>query len=514
MRILRKMRNTTCGENAEPLAQTYVQNATQAAGHWLRYASPYVRTLATLLLLGMLVTLCLPTDVAQASTVTDTISISIGYFGWEEDDYVEKCTFHWQELDDLYGGALRTHEMVYSYYSGSRTYLVAARGFYLKDLLEYAGIDFGSIARIDFFTKDQTVGAYRTFTKASLFDMPRYYYPNMAANELTGELYPFNGGNVDDGAVRVESMLALEDYTEWDSVGTLFERLYDKTLFSASSRFHLFFGQLNPTEANTSSAAKYVYRLLITFSGTPVLSADETNIGLKVGSDFRTSIGVSAEDSLLDDYVRDNLVWSSSDENIIAVDQYGNLTVRGDGEAVISASFGESTMSVTVQSGDVLAGGQGILPAEPDDESQTESSDGAGENGDADGDANGNAEASDLDDTLGGAAEQDMANAEDTPTQQYVETLPGVFILSPTLTARDDYVQWASSALGRGHGDDDGEGALLIARRERMAEDAQQLVLLAKEEQDFILGVLLVLAAFFASGFGYGVVNFGHKMRP
>ena len=77
-----------------------------------------------------------------ADAVTDSISVCIGYFGWSEDEYVEKAKFSWQELDDWYGGALDTHEEYYSYCNGSgRTYLVFARGFYIRDLLDYAGVD-------------------------------------------------------------------------------------------------------------------------------------------------------------------------------------------------------------------------------------------------------------------------------------------------------------------------------------------------------------------------------------
>ena len=53
------------------------------------------------LLLLLCAALALP---ALADSVTDTISVCIGYFGWAEDEYVEKANFSWQELDDWYGG--------------------------------------------------------------------------------------------------------------------------------------------------------------------------------------------------------------------------------------------------------------------------------------------------------------------------------------------------------------------------------------------------------------------------
>jgi hypothetical protein len=298
---------------------------------------------------------------ALADSVTDSISVCIGYFGWAEDEYVEKAKFTWQELDDWYGGALDTHEEFYSYSNGSgRTYLVYARGFYIRDLLDYAGVDVNSIASIDFFTKDHSNGAYRSFTKYALLDQPRYYFPNLAADPETGELYAWDGG--DDlwvGAYQVEPMLALEDYTEWDTSGFDFESYIDESRFSTGNRFHLFFGQASPEEAATSSAAKYVYKILVTFSGTPVLSSEEDNLDLIVGSDHALHVTADAEDDALTDYVQANLQYASSDPSVVSVDQYGKLHVNAEGDAVITASFGESSVSVNVHVGSGGASGTG-----------------------------------------------------------------------------------------------------------------------------------------------------------
>ena len=464
-----------------------------------------------------------PATSAKAGSVTDTISIYIGYFGWDEDQFVEKSTFDWRELDDLFGGVLISHEHVYSYYSGSRTYLVAARGFYIRDLLEYAGIDFGSISRIDFFTKDQTIGAYRSFTKASLFDMPRYYFPNLAADINTGEVYPYYGEDIDDiydGAIRVEPMLALEDYTEWDSVGFLFEDLYDSTMFSASSRFHLFFGQLSPTEANTSSAAKYVYKLFITFSGTPVLSTDTTNIELKVGSDFRMTVNVSAEDSLLDAYVMENLVWSSDNESVVSVDSSGVLNVKAEGEAVITAAFGSSSVSVGVR---VSGNAEEIEPMDGEGGDSSEgSSDSAGSGSGAASSESSVAQPSatgDVIDSIGSTMQavpyrdEEADEYDDIPDLEYddisdLEYDRSVYVLSSGFVSREDFQAWTGSILSSGYAGNSSEGALLNARREGMGDDAEQLILLQKEKKDFMAGTGIVLGAFFATGFGYGVVRF------
>lgn len=146
-------------------------------------------------------------------------------------------------------------------------------------------------------------------------------------------------------------MLALEDYTEWDTSGFDFESYVDESLFSTGNRFHLFFGQASPEEAATSSAAKYVYKILVTFSGTPVLSSEESNLDLVVGSDHALHVTADAEDDALTDYVQQNLPYASSDPSVVSVDQYGKLHVNAEGDAVITASFGQSSVSVSVHVG-------------------------------------------------------------------------------------------------------------------------------------------------------------------
>ena len=294
---------------------------------------------------------CVP---AKADAVTDTLSVYVGYYGGP---YYLKNTYHWSDLDDLYGGALDSHKVAYTYYSGSRTAVDSARGFYLSDFLQYADVDMNSIASLDFYTKDHTTGAYRTFTRYSLLDAPRYYFPNLAANEDTGKLYARNGGSLWDGAQRTETMLALEDNWEWDADSSNY------TAPSTSSRFRLLFGQLTPEESMTGASAKYVYAIYVTFSGTPQLTTKAPDLSLKIGSNYQMTVGVSAEDSLLDSYVRKNIKWSSNDSSVIAVDSAGKLTVKRAGKAVVKAAFGQSSVSVTVKvDGDgklVSSGGTG-----------------------------------------------------------------------------------------------------------------------------------------------------------
>ena len=436
---------------------------------------------------------------AHADTVTDTITIAVGYFGWAEEDYIEKVTYHWTELDDLYGGALDTRTEIYSYYSGSRTYLVAARGFTIRDLLSYAGIDLWSIGSIDFFTKDHVNGAYRSFSAYSLLSMPRYYFPNLAANEETGEIYAYDGDDIWNGASTVESMLALEDYTEWGVSGTEFEQLYDPAMLNPNCRFHLFFGQSQPSEASTSSAAKYCYKILVTFSGTPVLGTDETDMELKIGSGHKLELTVDAEDGLLNDYVRNHITWSSSDNSIVAVSQDGTIRMLSPGEAVVTASFGNSSVSVTVRASDE--------PAEPGT--------GAGA-----GTGTGTASTGTTDAPPAQTPSQtpEIPPQTDAPEPPPTEA-PSAAVLTPEPEPSAAPVELpdaprivaipAAALLGTKPGDPDNDEQ----NGGRMEEDSTQLVLTLPVEKDQTLLVAGALLLAFALGALYGVIRFKRELR-
>ncbi len=58
------------------------------------------RFFCVVLCLLLFAPLLIPVLPARADAVTDTIAIYVGYFGWEEDQYVEKAAYTWRELDD------------------------------------------------------------------------------------------------------------------------------------------------------------------------------------------------------------------------------------------------------------------------------------------------------------------------------------------------------------------------------------------------------------------------------
>lgn len=386
---------------------------------------------------------------AFAGIATDTLTVKVGYQGGP---FLTKATYSWKDLDDAYGGALSSHKVVYSYYSGSRSdrstgrnVIVSARGFYISDLLEYAGIDLSSISGFEFYTDDQKVGAFTTMTKRELLDSARYYYPNMGVDDF-GKQIALDGGDISAGKTRVQSMFALEDNWEWDGVAENF------TSMSPTGRFHLLFGQTDVTESRTSQAAKYVHTINVIFSGAPVIGT-ESNIELKVGTDYRVQVNITAADTELENYIRENLVWSSNNTDIVEVDQYGNLKIKGDGTATITAVSGNTSGSVSITTGN---------------------GNGTGTGADVQGEGSGNRQ------SAGGmessAHENTEASAEDETKVSYSENSKGVYILSRDFMERSENAEWVNSILKKAPAHDSETGSVMNRREKAMDEDAKQLV--------------------------------------
>ena len=81
------------------------------------------------LVAGLLcLSLCLGAE--AAGTVTDTLTVRVGYYGMEQDRYVEVATYHWSELYD----ALPLHYEAYSFFRSTddgtyNTVIDSAYGF-------------------------------------------------------------------------------------------------------------------------------------------------------------------------------------------------------------------------------------------------------------------------------------------------------------------------------------------------------------------------------------------------
>ena len=301
---------------------------------------------------------------ARADIVTDTLTVKVGYFGMLPEEYVEIGTYQWWELEE----SLPLHEETYSFFRGDalnrpdemRTVVDSARGFYLTDLLDFANIYIGDVSSLSFYTRDQEVGSFVSFTAQELFRHDRFYFENLAMHlrdpyrDESGKLV-YDDSEAWDHARVVEPMLALED--NWAN----FEISNNETPpnfdgLHAGNRFRLLFGQHEPQATETSKSAKYVHTVLVTLSGTAIYTPDPPELDGTIGS-HEVTMNVTVSNNDLLSALQSILRFVSSDENVLRVtdwgikfsDEYSDLatvTIRYDvlaeGDATINAFIGES----------------------------------------------------------------------------------------------------------------------------------------------------------------------------
>lgn len=329
-------------------------------------------------------------DSANAEAVND-LTLKIGYFGWNTEDYVEKARYSISELQGM-----GTTYAEYSYYNGksddAQIALQGANGVSFDKILNAAGIDRGSIKEMDFWTADQSQGAFRSFTIQELF-ADAYYFPTLAEcmkYDDKGKLKVDK--SVWDRAKSVRPMLAYEDNWVWYETDT--SGASPGAPNKTSTRLRICFGQTSPTDGRATKSAWQVHTIYIMFSGTPKLTARETNIEGKVGSTHDVKItAAQVADEALADTLLNNVQWSSSDSSIVSVDEKGNLKFHKKGEATITAtSIGGITTEIKItvddkdndeDKDDVKDKGQDN--DEDDDEDKDNVKDKGGGNGDGNG---------------------------------------------------------------------------------------------------------------------------------
>ncbi|MDR1821043.1 MAG: Ig-like domain-containing protein, partial [Oscillospiraceae bacterium] len=217
-----------------------------------------------------------------------------------------------------------------------------------------------------------------------------------------------------------------------------------------------------------------------TFSGKPELTTDEPNLKLKLGNDYRVTVNVAAEDSLLNDYVRENLVWSSNNTEAVEVDMYGNLKVKATGTAEITVTYGEAVLTITVTAGDENIDGTGSegdgetgngTDTNPGDDG-TDSPSGEGDSGDNSGEQPNGSTKPAPKPAVPTAQPQPQDGAEQVSLS---ENSKGVYILSSELMTRTEYAEWVNSILEHDVTTDSSSGGVVNWREGEMDSDASAL---------------------------------------
>lgn len=341
----------------------------------------------------------------RADSVTDTLSVCVGYYGMDLSDYVTVNTYHWSELEQ----ALPIYEEAYSYYSKGTfdneytAVVVAAHGFLVSDLLSYSNIYYGDIYNILFYVVDAQ-GIWTAFDRDSLFKN-RYYFNDLAGHrtiiygtkqqqvqqgdetviEEVPDYTKIKGYTFEqawDDCKTVEPMLSLED--NWVSFSEEFEHIGpDFSYMSTGGRFRLLFGQTDPTESMTRESAKYVSRVYVTLNGAPSIGQMPEEIDGSLGSHEVTLTITDVYNKDMRDTLSEYLNLDSTNEDVLRIDnirieatEYSDVanvivsySIIGEGEASLTASVGSlelkdaggTTLSqlTTVQTGGSGSGEEG-----------------------------------------------------------------------------------------------------------------------------------------------------------
>ena len=143
------------------------------------------KLLAIPLIVCLCVSLCFGINFSKvfaSGYVTDDLTVKIGYWGMDESTFVEKGTYNWYTL----ASSLPMHKVAYSFYQenkyGYNTIIDSAKGFYIGDFLDFAGIERSGINSISFYTKDVNVGYFTSFSYNELFSTTRYYFEDLSGN--------------------------------------------------------------------------------------------------------------------------------------------------------------------------------------------------------------------------------------------------------------------------------------------------------------------------------------------
>lgn len=336
-----------------------------------------------------------------SNATSGTLTVFVGYYGMSYqkkivltvDEIIQNCDMEIQSFS----------------YINRRPRVCYAVGYgpYLRDVLEYAGVDTGSIQAFQFGTADSGGNFYnqQEWTYSSLY-RSRYFYPELS-------VYFQADGSFSDSAAarenmqRVKPMLAVWSCWKTYDIGEEFSLADHSGSMSADSCFRLLYGQTQISESAANTSAKWCNAIFVRYAGTPDIDAggDVTLSVQKNKNGYQLSASIRAADSQLTKLFADAAFWSSSDETVVRVDRTtGKLTVVGTGTATITVTskVGDitvyDTLKVTVSDdgentgtggsgggtgggdGSGSGSGSGSGTGEPGKTGETGSS-GAGENG-------------------------------------------------------------------------------------------------------------------------------------
>lgn len=280
---------------------------------------------------------------ALATNPADTLTINVGYHGGP---YYQKKVFTVDELTSL--GLISAD---YSYIDQMPSVcLDHAKGVPISTIIKAAGIDLNSVQRFYFYTKDKEGGYWTDFTKSSLLEQTRYYYPNLVFRYYEPDFFP---GEYDEqaaaGAIPVPAMMAVSDNWVRHLPGPDNFGIIDRLTQTTAERFRLLFGQTDTWTNTASRSAKWVHSINVTLGGSPSIEIKDPDPEKEVGSEYQLEVTIIADDDLVAEYIREGLEFQSSDESIATIDKYGNVKILRPGYVEFTVFYGEKKHVVSTK---------------------------------------------------------------------------------------------------------------------------------------------------------------------
>ena len=214
-------------------------------------------------------------ETAEKSTPELKVVIDVG------EDEVFSAGYSLKQLS----GLPLTRQSYTSMDAASYPEIISAKGILLSDISSTFGIDSNDLENITFSSAD---GWKRTYTKAFLFDTPRYRYPALKANAVkAADGSVAIAAEAENGKTVIDAMLAISTYE------ARLADAEDYTKLSTKDGLRICFGQSEPGENCSQFYGKHINQVEIKLKADSAFSA--ADIAKKLIAPAETSMIVDEE---------------------------------------------------------------------------------------------------------------------------------------------------------------------------------------------------------------------------
>ena len=314
------------------------------------------RIFSWLLVIGCVLTFLGTAMLVYGYDAVEELSVTVGYWGGKE--YTKKEV----KLSEL-KKACGTYQEIYTWLDGNNNPgTIEAEGILIGDIMDYCGIDTGSVYYYNFYTVDSATysNAMQQWTQDQLFGK-RYtfktsfqkayedyledkndYARNPEAHYTIQDFFDFEKNTYANEAwsqrEAAAPMLALKSKAAKWSGYTPPTKL-DFSGMTDTGKPILLFGQAGKNDITRDLMAQMVNKVHIWFEGTPEITLEAPDLSDEIGSKTKTVVKVNTPDDYLSKSILDEIELVSSDPNVAEVDADGSIVIKGEGNAKISAIY-------------------------------------------------------------------------------------------------------------------------------------------------------------------------------